>query len=66
MNVLVGRVRLGAVKNNSLEAGFLDIALDLVCHAQLGQAGIGNDQEVRGPQGLRLITGLLGGANAHE
>jgi hypothetical protein len=66
MDVLVGRVGLGSVEDDSLEAGCFDIALDGVRHTHLGEARIGDDQQLGGAERLGLVSCLFGATYAHQ
>jgi len=66
MDVLVGRVRLGTVEDDRLQAGSFQLTLDLIGNAHLGEAGIGNDQQLGCAESLGLGPGLFGTADAHQ
>ncbi len=66
VNVLVGGIRLGAVENDDLDAGRLDLLLDLVGHPHGRDPLVGDQQGLGAAEGLDLVAGLLGAADAHE
>ena len=66
MDVVVGRVRLCAVEDDSLEAGCFDVALDRVGNAHLGQSGIGDDQQVGGAERFGLLACFLRTTDTHQ
>ena len=66
MDVGVGRVGLGAIEDDRLEAGRFKLDLDIFGYAHFGQSDVGDDEKVAGAKRLGLGAGLLGAANAHQ
>ena len=63
-NVLVGWVRLGAIKNGCLQSGRFKLGLDLVSEAELAKPLVGDDQQVSCAERLCFRSGFVGAPNA--
>ncbi len=67
MNIGVGRVGHGFVKNHAIKARILlDQVNDLLGNPKLGKAFVGADKRLLAPEHLHLLTDFLVCANAHQ